>query len=443
VSVVLRGIEERSAAGDPIRVGLVGAGFAGRGFALRVVTGHPGMRLVAVANRTIAEAERAYADAGVTDVEQVSTQAELDRAIAAGRPAITDDPSLLTAASAIEAIVEATGEVEAGAHTAVGAIDNGKHIILINAELDSTLGSILKTRADRAGVVLTDMAGDQPGVLMDLLDEVRLLGFRPIMAGNIKSLLDHRRTPETQRGFAEATFQRPKMVTSFADGTKISAEMAVVANATGFGVSVRGMEGPRATRVEEAPGLFDLDALLERPIVDYIIGAEPSFGVFILGHGDNDLVRRYMKTYKMGDGPVYTFYRPYHLSPFEVPVAVARAVLFNDPVITPLGAPVCEVVSIAKRDLKAGEVLDGIGGFTVFGDIENAAIARSEDLLPIGLSDGARLRRGLPIDSAITFADVDLPPDRLSEHLWREQLARFDGEAVEPLGSGMLAGGRI
>ena len=216
------------------------------------------------------------------------------------------------------------------------------------------------------------MAGDQPGVLMDLIDEVRLLGFRPILAGNIKSLLDHRRTPETQRGFAEAVFQRPKMITSFADGTKISAEMAVVANATGFGVSVRGMEGPRATRVEEAPGLFDMDALLERPIVDYIIGAEPSFGVFVLGHGDNELVRRYMKIYKMGEGPVYTFYRPYHLSPFETPMAVARAVLFNDPVITPLGAPVCEVVSIAKRDLKAGEVLDGIGGFTVFGDIENA-----------------------------------------------------------------------
>lgn len=435
MSVVLRGIDERAAAGDPIRVGLVGAGFAGRGFALRIVSGYPGIRLVAVANRTIEEAERAYADAGVTDVVRVSNQAELDKAIAAGRPAITDDASLLTGSAAIEAIVEATGEVEAGVHTAVGAIDNGKHIVLINAELDSTLGPILKTRADKAGVVLTDMAGDQPGVLMDLLDEVRLLGFRPIMAGNIKSLLDHRRTPETQKGFAEATFQRPKMVTSFADGTKISAEMAVVANATGFGVSVRGMEGPRATRVEEAPGLFDLDALLERPIVDYIIGAEPSFGVFILGHGDNDLIRRYMRTYKMGDGPVYTFYRPYHLSPFEVPVAVARAVLFNDPVITPLGAPVCEVVAIAKRDLAAGELLDGIGGFTVFGDIENAGTARAEDLLPIGLSDGARVIRDLPIDAAIRFADVELPPDRLSERLWREQLARFDGQTVAPIGA--------
>jgi predicted homoserine dehydrogenase-like protein len=436
MSVLLSAIEKRVAAGDPIRVGLSGAGYAGRGFVLGAVTGFPGIRVAAVANRTIEEAERAYRDAGVDSFDRVATQADMDRAIAAGRPAVTDDPSLLTGAGAIEAIVEATGEVEYGAATAVRALDNGKHLVLINAELDATLGPILKTRADAAGVVVTDMAGDQPGVLMDLLDEVRLLGFRPIMAGNIKSLLDHRRTPETQKGFADATFQRPKMVTSFADGTKISAEMAVVANATGYGVQVRGMAGPRATRVEEAPTLFDLDALMERPIVDYIIGAEPSFGVFILGHGDHELVRRYMKNYKMGEGPVYTFYRPYHLSPFEVPMAVARAVLFDDPVITPLGAPVCEVVAIAKRDLKAGELLDAIGGFTVYGDIENASTARAEDLLPIGLSDGARLVRDLPMDAAITFADVELPADRLAERLWREQLARFDGQGVVPLGMG-------
>lgn len=436
MSILVAAIEERVAGGGPIRVGLVGAGYAGRGFVLRAVTGFPGIRVAAVANRTIAEAERAYRDAGVDDVVRVSTQAEMDRAIAAGRPAITDDPSLVTGAGALEAIVEATGEVEAGARTAVGAIDAGKHLILVNAELDSTLGPILRTKADAAGVVLTDMAGDQPGVLMDLFDEVRMLGFRPIMAGNIKSLLDHRRTPETQKGFAEATFQRPKMVTSFADGTKISAEMAVVANATGFGVAARGMLGPRATRVEEAPGLFDVEALMKRPIVDYIIGAEPSFGVFILGHDEHHLVRRYMKNYKMGEGPVYTFYRPYHLSPFEVPMAVARAVLFGDPVITPAGAPVCEVVAIAKRDLAAGEALDAIGGFTVYGDIENASTARAEDLLPIGLSDGARLVRDLPMDAAITFADVELPPDRLSETLWREQLARFDGQGVVPLGVG-------
>ncbi|MDQ6794905.1 MAG: NAD(P)-dependent oxidoreductase [Chloroflexota bacterium] len=425
MSILSRRLEERQQAGDPIRVGLVGAGFAGRGFALQTIARTPGMRLVAVANRTIDEAERAYREAGIDDVVRISNVGQLEAAIAAGRAAVCDDPEIVTSAAPIEAIVEATGTVEFGAGVAVSAIQHGKHVVLINAELDSTLGPILKVKADRAGVVLTDMAGDQPGVIADLLDEVRMLGFRPILAGNIKSLLDHRRTPDTQRGFAEATFQRPFMVTSFADGTKISAEMAVVANATGFGVAARGMLGPRATRVEEAPGLFPVEELLERPIVDYIIGAEPSFGVFVLGYDEHPLRQRYMRIYKMGEGPVYTFYRPYHFSPFETPGSVARAVLFGDPTITPMGAPVCEVVTLAKRDLRAGEVLDGIGGFTAYGSIENAATARAEDLLPMGLSDGAQLRRDIPIDGAIAFNDVDLPPGRLVDRLWAEQLGRF------------------
>ena len=226
-------------------------------------------------------------------------------------------------------------------------------------------------RADAAGVVLTDMAGDQPAVIMDLIDEVRLLGFRPILAGNIKSLLDHKRTPATQKAFADAHGQRPKMITSFADGTKIAAEMGVVANATGFGVAERGMLGPRAERVEQAPERFDVEALLERPIVDYILGAEPSFGVFVLGYEEDPLARAYMKFYKMGDGPVYTFYRPFHLGPLETVQSVARAVLLHDAAAAPLGGPVTEVVALAKRDLKTGETLDGIGGFTVYGMLEN------------------------------------------------------------------------
>ena len=336
MSAVLRALEERAATGNPIRVGVVGAGFAGRGFVARVLRRTSGMRVVAVANRTVSEAERAYRDGGVDDLVRVDGAAALGAAIAAGRPAVTDDPTLLTDADEIDVIVEATGEVEFGAGVAIKTIDAGKDLVLINAELDSTLGPLLKTRADAAGVILTDMAGDQPAVIMDLIDEVTLLGFRPILAGNIKSLLDHRRTPETQRAFAEAVGQRPKMITSFADGTKIAAEMGVVANATGFGVAVRGMAGPRAERVEQAPEMFDLEALLERPVVDYLIGAEPSFGIFVLGYEEDPLTRHYMKFYKMGDGPVYTFYRPFHLGPLETVQSVARAVLLRDPAITPL-----------------------------------------------------------------------------------------------------------
>ena len=426
MSAVSRALEARAASGRPVRVGLVGAGYAGRGFAARIIRRTPGMELVVVSNRTISEAERAYRSAGADAPVRVDTAAGLRSAADAHRPAITDDPSLVTSSDAVDVVVEATGEVEFGAGVAEEAIAAGKHVILINAELDSTLGPILKVYADRAGVVLTDMAGDQPAVIMDLVDEVRLLGFRPILAGNIKSLLDHRRTPETQRGFAEAHGQRPKMITSFADGTKIAAEMAVVANATGFGVGVRGMAGPRASRVDEAPSLFDTEALLERPIVDFILGAEPSFGVFVLGYEDDPLTRSYMDFYKMGEGPVYTFYRPFHLGPLETVQTVARAALLGDAAITPLGAPVAEVITQAKRDLRAGETLDGIGGFTVYGMLENADIARRDDLLPIGLTDGATMVRDAVMDAALTFDDVRLPANRRSERLWREQRSHFD-----------------
>lgn len=425
MTTVLRALEARAAAGDPIRVGLVGAGYAGRGFAARIIRRTPGVELVAVANRTIDEAARAYREAGVDAPGQVGSAADLDVAIRNHRPVITDDPTILTDAAGIEAIVEATGEVEFGAGVAVRTIAAGKHLILINAELDSCLGPLLKTRADAAGVVLTDMAGDQPAVIMDLIDEVRLLGFRPLLAGNIKSLLDHKRTPETQKAFAEAHGQRPKMITSFADGTKIAAEMGVVSNATGFGVAERGMRGPRAERVEQAPERFDIQALMERPIVDYLLGAEPSFGVFVLAHEDDVLARAYLKFYKMGEGPVYTFYRPLHLGPLETVQSVARAVLQHDAAAAPLAGPVTEVIAQAKRPLQKGETLDGIGGFTVYGMLENVAAAREARLLPMGLTDGAVIINDVAEDAAVTLDDVKLPPDRLATRLWQEQFEYF------------------
>jgi len=425
--IVDKALQDRRDADNPVRVGLVGSGFAGQGF-VDQVTGHtPGMEITVVANRTLDGAAQAFRQIGIDDFDVVSTAAELNASMDRRRPAITDDPTLVTGADRVECVVEATGEIEYGSHTAVAAIDNGKHLVLLNAELDCTLGPILKRRADAAGVVFTDADGDQPGVLMNLAREAEMMGFTPVVYGNIKSLLDARRTPETQAGFAAGVFQRPKHITSFADGTKIAAEMACVANATGFGVSERGMEGPECQRVEEAAGLFDAEKLFQdgTGIVDYILGAEPSFGVFLLAHSDSWLHSRYMKIYKMGEGPIYTFYRPYHLSPLETPLTVARAVLFNDATIAPKGAPVTDVSAIAKFDLVAGDTLDGVGGFKAYGVMENSPVARAQDLLPMGLADGCVLKRDLAQDTPITFADVELPVGRLSDQLWREQLAAF------------------
>jgi predicted homoserine dehydrogenase-like protein len=423
--IVDTALEKRHQEGNPIRVGVVGAGYMGRGVVLQILTAIVGMEPVAVSNRTISEAERAYRQAGVESVQAVETVAQLEEAIAQGQYAITDDPMLLCRAEGVDALIEATGEIEFGAHVTLEAIANGKHMILMNAELDATVGPILKVYADRAGVVITNSDGDQPGVVMNLLRFVKSIGYNPVLAGNIKGLQDHYRTPETQAAFAAKHKQKPRLITSFADGTKISMEMAIVANATGFRVGTRGMYGPRCTHVTEAIDLFPMDELLNHGLVDFVLGAEPGPGVFVLGHNENPIKQQYAHYFKMGDGPLYVFYVPYHLPHLEAPLTVARAVLFRDAAVAPLAGPVCDVITAAKRDLKAGEVLDGIGGFTCYGMIENSDVCQADNLLPMGLSEGCRLKRDVPIDYAITYDDIELPQDRLSDKLRDEQNAYF------------------
>lgn len=416
--------------GRPIRVGLIGAGFAARGFALQLLTAAYGMRLVAISNRTIDNAKLAYTDAlfhsrGAVDVAEVTSQPEMDRAIREKKNVVTSDPNLVTDSSEVDVIVEATGETEFGARVITRAIQHKKHIVLINAEVDATLGPILKSMCDDAGVRYTQADGDQPGKLMNLVRDVEYMGFKPVMAGNIKSLIDFRRTPKTQEKWSAEHFQEPKMPTSFADGTKISVEMATIANGTGFKVGKRNMYGPSCKHVDEAPGLFPMEQLMNGGLVDYILGAEPSFGIFVLGYSDHPIRQRYMDIYKMGKGPLYTFCTPYHLSPLEAPFSIARLVLFNDVTLAPKAGMVADVISLAKFDLKKGDKLDGVGGFTVYGAIENHATARHENLLPIGLSDGALLKQDVAQDTPITYDMVELPAGSVAAALRREQDAKF------------------
>ena len=423
--IVDKALEKRQAEGQPVRVAIIGAGYMGRGAALQIITALVGMDVVAISNRTILDAERAYKQAGVDDVVTAETVVQLEHTIASGRAAITDNALLLCEAEGIDAVIEATGEIEFGARTTLKAIEHGKHVVLMNAELDATVGPILKVYADRAGVILTNADGDQPGVVMNLLRFVKTIGYDPLLAGNIKGLQDPYRTPETQRAFAEQHKQKPRMVTSFADGTKISMEMAVVANATGFKVGTRGMYGPRCAHVTEALDLFPLEEMLAGGLVDYVLGAEPGPGVFVLGYNDHPIKRDYMKYFKMGDGPLYVFYTPYHLPHLEVPLTVARAVLFGDAAIAPIEGQVAEVITVAKRDLKAGEVLDGIGGFHAYGTLDNGVVARQERLLPMGLAEGCRLKRDVARDEALTLDDVEIPIGRLCDELRAEQDKTF------------------
>jgi predicted homoserine dehydrogenase-like protein len=427
--IVDKALEKREREGRPIRVGMIGAGFMARGIALQIQTAVPGMKLVAISNRNVEAARRAYTESGIGEVQLAEDLSELETALDREQYAVTDNPLLLCRARQIDAVIEVTGTVEFAAGLVLEAIHNKKHVILMNAELDGTLGPILKLYADRNGVIFTNCDGDQPGVILNLYRFVKGIGVKPVLCGNIKGLQDPYRNPTTQEGFARQWKQKAHMVTSFADGTKISFEQAIVANATGMRVGKRGMYGPTVqtgTPIDQATEWYPKEALLEGPgIVDYVVGALPSPGVFVLGFHDHPAQQHYLNLYKLGAGPFYCFYTPYHLCHFEVPNTIARAVLFNDAAIQPIAGPQVDVVATAKIDLTAGLILDGLGYYMTYGQCENYETSLAENLLPIGLAEGCRLKRSLSRDQVITYDDVEIPENRLADKLRAEQEIYF------------------
>jgi predicted homoserine dehydrogenase-like protein len=267
---------------------------------------------------------------------------------------------------------------------------------------------------------------------MNLYRFVKGLGLTPLLCGNIKGLHDPYRNPSTQADFARRWGQNAWMVTSFADGTKISFEQAVVANATGMGLATRGMLGyEHDGHIDDLTSRFDVDELTAAGgIVDYVVGAKPGPGVFVLATHPDPKQRHYLNLYKLGEGPLYSFYVPYHLCHFEVPTSVARAVLFADPVLQPLAGPVVDVVATAKTDLEAGQTLDGIGGYMTYGLCETSEIVAREGLLPIGVAGGCTLRRDISRDQVLTYEDVELPIGRLVDALREEQSNYFTRDVV-------------
>jgi predicted homoserine dehydrogenase-like protein len=424
-------LRAREAAGQPIRVGMIGAGATGRAIALQLGTPAPGIRLAAVCNRTVAHAERAYREAGIVEWSRVDSARAAEAEITRGRPVLCDNPEILTACGAIDLLLEVTGTVEPAARVLLDAFNHGKHVVVVNAELDSLLGPLLKAKADEAGVVVTNTDGDEPGVAMTLYRYLRSLGLQPVAAGNLKGMVDYYRNPDTQLAFAQKNDQDPRKVTSFADATKLSMEATVLANATGMQVGRRGMYGPPCKHVREMAQLLPAAEMLETGLIDYALGAEPYTGAFVIVHEDSPLKRVQLAYYKLGDGPFYVFYTPFHLPHIQIASTIGRAVIHQDATVTPLGGPVCEVSAMAKRDLKSGEILDGIGGFCLYGLIENSPSARSLNALPISLSEGCRLLRDVAKDDVVRFDDVERPADRLVDRLWTEQAQRWPQERTE------------
>lgn len=437
--IVDTALAKRKADNNPIRVGMIGAGFQGKGIGLQIMTATPGMTLCAVANRHIESAIQVFGQVNA-ESEICDTTSQIEAAIARGRPVVTQDANALAAAEGLDAIIEVTGSIEYAALAVLSAIASGKHVIQMNAELDGTIGPILKKKADQAGVIYTFSDGDQPGVQMNLYRFVKGIGVKPVLCGNIKGLHDPYRNPATQRAFAERWGQKPAMVASFADGTKISFEQAIVANGTGMQVARRGMLGPDFSKGDPNAPLIPIEQTLSSfepylntsrtGLVDYVVGARPGPGVFVIGTVEDPRKQHYLELYKLGKGPYYCFNTPYHLCHFEVPTSVARAVLFHDPVLTPEGGPRVGVVAIAKKDLAAGERITEFGGFEVYGVAENIDTIRKERLIPIGLALDSVVRQPVRKDMPLTIDDVQVPEGRLVDRLYSEQERIYYGQKI-------------
>jgi predicted homoserine dehydrogenase-like protein len=419
----------RAADRKPVQVAMFGAGYMARGITTQIVRYTPGLRLAVICNRTVDKAIGCFTAVGVSrdDIREVTSAAALDQAIRDGKYAVTNDPAVAASAALIDATIEATGHVGYGALATTLSIQHRKPMVSMNAELDATCGPILKEMAREAGIILSGADGDQPVVQMNLWRYVKGLGLKPLLCGNIKGLQDRYRTPATQAAFAKQWGQTPEMVTSFADGTKISFEQAITANATGMTIAQRGMIGHEFRgHVDQMLGMYDIDQLRALGgIVDYVVGAAPSPGVYVFAEAQDEIQKIYLNYGKLGEGPLYSFHTGWHLTSLEVHNSVARVALLKDVPIEPIGTPRVEVIAMAKRPLKAGETLDGIGGFMTYGVCETAEIQMRDRLLPMGLAEDCRLKRDIGKDEAISWSDVIAPAGHLPHQLRAKQDAHY------------------
>ena len=428
--IVDKALEARAEQGNPIKVAILGGGFMAQGLTNQLVNSVPAMNMVAIYGRKPQKSIHVLNYSGLENPIEAVTQSQLDDAIRDGKPVFTQDVMLIARSEHVDLIVDTTGSVEFGAHVLLEAFKHGKDVVLMNAELDATIGPILQTYADKHGVILSACDGDEPGLQMNLYRWVKGLGLTPRVMGNIKGLQDPYRNPSTQKAFAEKWGQNPAMVTSFADGSKISFEQAIVANATGMVVKSRGMSRGAEYKddVMKIGKLYDIEELRRLGgIVDYVVGT-PLTKVYCLAEHPDPKQQHYLNLYKMGDGPLYSFFLPYHLVHFEVPNAIARVALLRDSVARPLGGPVVEVCAVAKRDLKADEVLDDYGMYMTYGEAVNADEMSNNRYLPEGLVEGCKLKRDIAKDAVLTYEDVELPRGRLADQLRAQQYRHFRGE---------------
>lgn len=395
-----------------ISVGLVGAGSMGRGL-FRQLSITPGLRCVALVDIQI---ERAIACAKdfKCEYQRVDSVEALRKAIQSGILAICEDGALLSECEGIEVLVEASNSIASAGKICEMALKSGKHLVMMNSEADLIFGPYFMELSRINQVTYTSCDGDQHGVLARLINESAFWGFDLILAGNIKGFLDRYSDPTAIIPEADKRNLDYKMATAYTDGTKLCIEMSLLANAYNLATDVPGMRGPSARNVQESLGLFDLERIWnsERPIVDYILGAQPGGGVFVVGRSDDSYTQTMMSYYKMGNGPFYLFYRPYHLCHIESMACILEAVHERRSLLEPIYGFKTNVYTYAKRDLRQGELLDGLGGYSSYGIIENENDNQGRPGLPICLSHGLKLLRDLRRDEKIYWDDVLIDSNR-------------------------------
>ncbi|AWW26771.1 MULTISPECIES: NAD(P)H-dependent oxidoreductase [unclassified Acetobacterium] len=411
--------------GKHIMTSIVGAGQMGRGMVGQIMS-MKGMRPAVVVDINIENAINAYQHAGLKEGDYMiaNTISEANELLAKGKFIVTDNPEIATKTDLIDCAVDATGVPEVGAKVAIDSINAGKHIVMLNVEADVCIGPMLYKMAQSAGVVYTGSAGDEPGSVLELYDFADALGFDVRVIGKGKNnKVDKTSNPDSVLEEATLKGVSPKMLTSFKDGTKTMVEMTAMSNATGYLPDIMGGHGAKGI-VSELPDLFRLKSeggiLNNYGIVDYIDGVAP--GVFIIVSTEQPDIIHELNYLSMGKGPNYVLYRPYHLCSLETPLSVAKAVIDGVPTIAPRKGLVSETITVAKRDLVAGEYLDGIGGFSIYGSFEKASVANEKGALPMGIvNKKTKMINAVKKGEIVTYADVALDNDSLMVQLRKIQ----------------------
>jgi predicted homoserine dehydrogenase-like protein len=425
---------QRAEKQGPITIGLAGAGQMGTDIVVQVAL-MPGMRIGAISEVRPQAAIDAALLAGHdrSDIVQAGNAAAIDRAIEAGKIAVTEDLHALAAAGRIDVIIDATGNPNIGTLFALEVMKNGKHIVMLNVEADITIGRFLKEEARKAGVVYTGAAGDEPACTLEIIGFARSLGFNIIAAGKGKNNpLKIDAMPADYEKEAAERNMNARMLVEFVDGSKTAIEMVAIANATGLVPDVPGMHGPTATLEELASVLCpreDGGVLHRKGVVDYSIGKGVAPGVFCIIETRHPRVLERMVDLKVGKGPYFTIFRPYHLTSLEVPLSAARAVVYKRADMEPLDHPVAEAVAVAKSELAPGQSLGMIGENDYRGFAMTWEDARARGALPLGLAERAKVVKPVKTGDFLTYENC-VPDDSMVITQIRRRLDQSDGRFV-------------